>query len=146
MTIRPVDQADATRWIELACELWRDASPAELRREFDIIQRDGKPISSFLYWIGGQAVAFITLSIRTDHVEGSSGSPTAYLEGIYVVPECRRQGIAKEMIRFAEKWAKDQGCSEFGSDAELNNRDSQNFHHRMGFNESNRLVTYIKQL
>lgn len=42
--------------------------------------------------------AFIFLSIRSDYVEGSTSNPTGYVEGIYVKPEYRKLGIAKQLL------------------------------------------------
>lgn len=46
----------------------------------------------------------------------------------------------------AERWVRNMGCTEIGSDVELPNTASQMFHARIGFHEANRLVSYIKQV
>jgi aminoglycoside 6'-N-acetyltransferase I len=37
-----------------------------------------------------EPVGLVEASIRTDYVNGTSSSPVAFLEGIYVIPEARR--------------------------------------------------------
>lgn len=43
-----------------------------------------------------------------------------------------------------ETWAKDNGCVEFGSDCELDNIESFNFHLKVGFTEVNRVICFNK--
>src|SRR5207245_712927 len=94
----------------------------------------------------GEAIAFADLSIRNEYVEGSNSSPVGYVEGLYVKPEYRKQGIASELVRRAEAWARGRGCTEYGSDTELSNIDSQNFHVRYGFEKAETIVHFIKKL
>jgi aminoglycoside 6'-N-acetyltransferase I len=92
------------------------------------------------------SVGFAHCSIRTDYVEGTSGGPVGYLEGIYVRPDCRRQGIARALAAQCENWARTRGCSEFASDCELTNSDSLRFHLALGFEEANRVICFRKTL
>ena len=100
----------------------------------------------FLAFDGKKTVGFSHCSLRYDYVEGTHGGIIGYLEGIYVLPEYRKQGIAKTLVTICEKWAKDKGCSEFASDCQLNNTDSYNFHMRIGFEEVNRMICFVKNL
>ncbi|HFI0416454.1 TPA: GNAT family N-acetyltransferase [Streptococcus suis] len=72
--------------------------------------------------------------------------PTAYLEGIFISPNYRCQGIAEELLHFAEGWAKSRGISQLGSDAEFDNQLSQSFHAKYGFREVSRIVHYVLDL
>ncbi|MDD7565835.1 MAG: GNAT family N-acetyltransferase [Streptococcus suis] len=76
----------------------------------------------------------------------SQTSPVAYLEGIFISPNYRSQGIAEELLHFAECWARSRGISQLGSDAELDNLLSQNFHIKHGFREVSRTVHYVRNL
>ena len=60
--------------------------------------------------------------------------------------EFRSKGIAVELLSECEKWAKDNGCTEFASDCELGNDDSLKFHMAMGFEETNRFICFKKTL
>lgn len=91
-------------------------------------------------------IGFMQLSVRDHYVEGCESSPVAYLEGIFVEDHSRRGGIAQEMVRFAEDWGRRKGCKELGSDCELDNTLSIDFHNAVGFSEVNRLVCFIKEI
>lgn len=68
------------------------------------------------------------------------------VKGIFVKPEYRKQGYAKALLQECEKWALQQGCSEFASDCELTNEESLAFHLKMGFAEANRIICFQKRL
>jgi aminoglycoside 6'-N-acetyltransferase I len=78
--------------------------------------------------------------------EGCETSPVAYLEGWYVDPDMRRQGVGATLVRAAEDWARARGFREFGSDTELGNTRSQWAHAALGFVEVERLVVFRKVL
>ena len=69
-----------------------------------------------------------------------------YLEGIYVAEQARHRGIARQLLRSCEDWAKDMGCREFASDCELTNTQSLAFHLNVGFFEANRIICFTKKL
>lgn len=50
------------------------------------------------------------------------------------------------MTRACEKWAKDNGCSEFASDCEIENEISLTMHLKLGFEEVNRIICFKKDL
>jgi aminoglycoside 6'-N-acetyltransferase I len=70
----------------------------------------------------------------------------AYLEGWYVDPDVRRQGVGAALVRAAEAWAREHGYREFASDALLENVESQRAHVALGFAEVERVVLYRKVL
>ncbi|MDY3279655.1 MAG: GNAT family N-acetyltransferase [Eubacteriales bacterium] len=84
--------------------------------------------------------------LRRNYVEDCSSSPVGYLEGLYVAPACRGQGIARALLAQCEKWAKPCGCAEFASDCELDNTDSLSFHLNTGFTEAGRIICFCKML
>ena len=84
--------------------------------------------------------------LRHDYVEGCETSPVGYLEGVSVKETCRNQGVAKRLVEECEQWAREKGCREFASDCELVNTVSQEFHLRIGFMETNRIVCFKKML
>jgi aminoglycoside 6'-N-acetyltransferase I len=45
-----------------------------------------------------------------------------------------------------ETWGRTQGCSEFASDALLENSDSHSMHRALGFEETERVVYFRKSL
>ena len=84
--------------------------------------------------------------MRRDYVNGCATSPVGFLEGLYVDPARRRRGIARKLCRAVEDWAASLGCSEFASDVYLGNENSQRAHEALGFEETERVVYYRKQL
>ena len=74
----------------------------------------------------------MNLSLRYDHVPGSTESPVAYIEGIFISQSYRQAGLGKHLITLAEKWGKEKGCKEMASDTLLNNTNSQHFHKKAG--------------
>jgi aminoglycoside 6'-N-acetyltransferase I len=132
--------------LEMASDLWKeDYSEPEMRSFFnEAMKSDTHTI--LLSLNNNIPAAFIFLSIRTDYVEGSDSSPTGYLEGIYVKPEFRKSGIANKLLSEGEKWLKEKGCKQIGSDAYIDNKISYDFHMNGGFKEAGRRVTFIKNI
>ena len=93
----------------------------------------------------GEVVAMLELSLR-NFVDGCLGGPVGYLEGIYVIPEQRKQGYARELVEFAAQWFRSKGCREMAADAELGNVVAQGFLSRAGFAETYRIVEYKRSL
>lgn len=60
-------------------------------------------------------VAIAELSIRTD-LAGYEGKRVGYVEGLFVLPEFRGQGIARKLLRASCTWAREQECIAFASD------------------------------
>lgn len=110
--------------------------------EFIIDRNKGLYQNEFLYYLDGIYIGFISLSIRSDYVEGTSSSPVAYVEGIYITKEYRKQGYGKELIKFAKKWAIENNCKELASDCELTNDESIYFHQKLGFTLANKIVCF----
>ncbi|WP_315863863.1 GNAT family N-acetyltransferase [Crinalium epipsammum] len=56
------------------------------------------------------------------------------------------QGVGKYLIEFASRWALENGCTELASDALIENIASYDFHMKVGFQEVEQVVTFIKQI
>ena len=63
----------------------------------------------------GEVVGFAELSIRPD-VAGVEGQRTGYVEGLYVLPGARQQGVARKLLQASRQWARQQKCAAFASD------------------------------
>jgi aminoglycoside 6'-N-acetyltransferase I len=68
------------------------------------------------------------------------------VEGWYVDPAMRGKGVGSLLIEQAEYWARDRGYSELASDAQINNHLSIAAHGKLGFEEVERSVAFIKRL
>ena len=141
--IVPVTAARAPAWAALCAALWPGNAIDDLLAEY----ADGLHPHEFLYCPDAPAdaapVAFLSLSLRKDYVEGASGNPVGYLEGIYVAPDHRRQGIARALVAFARAWTRDQGATQLASDCALKNAESRAFHRAAGFAETNIVVCFL---
>ena len=144
-SIRRAEKRDAEVLTMLAGLLWPDNDPGDLRGEMEsILEADDGAI--FICLNGGKPTGFAHCSLRHDYVEGSEKNPTAYLEGIFVMPGHRGEGAASELLRHCESWAAEMGCAEIASDCELENLESARFHSCKGFLEVNRIICFVKKL
>ena len=133
------------QWVALRCALWPDEDRAIMTREAPAML--SRPDLLVLVARETEAViGFAEASVRRDYVNGCETSPVAFVEGIYVVPEHRRRGIAGALIAAIEQWARDQGLHELASDALLENSPSHAMHGSLGFSETERVVYFRKPI
>ncbi|NHC34484.1 aminoglycoside 6'-N-acetyltransferase [Scytonema millei] len=146
MKIVKVTQDDFNEWLDLALKLWSDESIEEMQRSLTIILHSPHEAGFLVKDDNDKAIGFMNLSLRYDYVPGATQSPVAYVEGIYVEDEYRKQGVGTKLIQYAQQWAIECGCVELASDALLENTASYDFHIKVGFQEVERVVTFIKQV
>ena len=146
MYFRHATIGDIERVTELAHLLWSDTPYEELRDEvIETVQRNTEVIIIAL--TGEYCIGFAHCALRYDYVEGTSGlGNVGYLEGIYVREKYRDRGIARMLCETCGDWAKQNGCTEFASDCEIDNIDSYRFHLSIGFTEVNRIICFVKNL
>ena len=145
--IEPCRSVDTTGWLALRQALWPHDQPEEHFAEMASFLAEPRRFAQYVaYKECGLPVGFIEIALRHDYVNGTSTSPVAFLEGIYVVSDHRRQGIARSLVKVAESWGCGQGCSEFASDARIDNLVSHQMHRALGFEESQRVVYFRKSL
>lgn len=142
--VRIAEKEDLAAVAALAALLWPEHTPQELEALLAKQQAGGAQF--FVLYRQNAAAGFAQCSLRRDYVEGTSCSPVGYLEGLFVKEECRRQGCAKALLTACEQWAREQGCTEFASDCELENQESLRFHLSAGFREANRIICFAKKL
>ena len=138
-------ETDAAVLAQLAVILWSGHTTDEMEAEFSALLKNDDA-TCFIKFNGENAVGFAQCQLRHDYVEGTETSPVGYLEGIFVLPDYRRRGFARELLSACEQWAKGRGCAEFASDCELGNSDSFRFHIATGFSEANRIICFKKNL
>jgi aminoglycoside 6'-N-acetyltransferase I len=147
MLIRPVEPADSTAWERMRQALWPSAEgehAAEIAAFFAGTRSDpGEVLMAFDE--AGAATGFVELSIRS-YAEGCASDRVAYLEGWYVEPGMRRRGVGGALVRAAEEWGRSQGCTELGSDTEIDNTISAVAHRSLGFAEIERIICFRKTL
>ena len=89
-------------------------------------------------------MGFAEAALRHDYVNGCQSSPVAFLEGIYVRPAFRGRGVGRQLVKAIEAWALASGCTEFASDAAIDNTTSHAMHEALGFSETQRVVYFRK--
>ncbi len=136
---------DALTVAKLAIQMWEDNVLEKLAAELAEIIGSSEAVV-FLGTVDGNAIGFAQCQLRHDYVEGTETSPVGYLEGVFVEEKYRKQGYAKQLLAACENWAKEQGCTEFASDCELDNTESMKFHLSLGFEEANRVICFTKPL
>ena len=143
-----IDKISENNIYELAglfIELWPEGNlPEELKNCQYILNSEKE--TCFLAVHEDVYVAFIYMNLRFNYVEGTSTSPVAYVEGIFVKPQYRSQGIGKKLMEIGTAWGLEKGCSELASDTEWNNENSIKFHEKMGFRETNRIVNFARKI
>lgn len=136
--IQEVTTNSEISWAEMCIEVYQEGSIEMYLKE----RKAGKLPYEFVYCADDDYVGMLSLSIRNDYVQGTSTSPVAYVEGIYVKPAYRNKGIAKQLVEFSKCWALERGCSELASDCVIDNLDSYEFHKSVGFEEAGRVICF----
>jgi len=134
-------------WLEFRLALWPDATADDHRGYMAIsLAQPERFLQLMMYDEQRQPIGFIEGSIRGDYVNGTETSPVGFVEGVYVAPDWRRRGIARLLFAAIGDWAKARGCRELASDALIDNEGSQRAHRALGFEETERVVYFVKRL
>lgn len=136
MRIRAVTFEDSAAWLKMRQGLWPEGASDHV---FEIASyfagRLREPLEVLLAIDdAGTPIGFVELNIRS-HAEGCDTNSVGYLEGWYVVPESRQQGVGRALVEAAFEWARREGCSEFASDAVVDDEISAAAHRAVGFTE-----------
>ena len=146
--VRAARKEDAPAWLRMRDSLWPDY--ASTWHSDEIQQFFAGKLSNPLAVLiaeddAGKALGFAELSIR-NYAEDCVTDRVAYLEGWYVVPGARRKGVGRALLVAAELWAKGQDCTEFASDAVIDNEISAAAHRALGFTETAQIRCFRKVL
>lgn len=138
--------ADAADWQKMREALWPDGGDHGTHADdiAHLLREPGETIALVARTVEGDALGFAEASLRRDYVNGCDTSPVVFLEGIYVTPEARGQGVARALVGEVEAWGRERGCTEFASDATLENTASHAMHAALGFTETERVVFFRK--
>ena len=136
--IRPARPDDHPEWIRLRTALFPDSAESEASR----YQHNEVWVAETA---GGSLGGFIEVGWR-NYAEKCATTPVAYIEAWYVEPQLRRRGIGKALVQAAEDWARSRNFREIASDTELGNDLSVAAHQALGYEETERLVCFRKEL
>lgn len=147
IVVRAAQPEDHAAWLQMRCALWPEGSREEHAGEIAAFFADTAllPLAVLLAFEGPEAVGFAELSIRSV-VDACETDHVAYLEGWYVETASRRRGVGRTLVEAAEAWGREQGCTEFGSDTQIDNAASAAAHHALGFEETDQVRCFRKAL
>jgi aminoglycoside 6'-N-acetyltransferase I len=144
--VRPVHESDLNEWFRLRKLLWDENDDADHRTEMmDILSHPESQLVLVADAGDDHLIGFLEAAIRP-FVEDCHTDHVGYLEGWFVEPEHRQSGVGRELVRNAENWARQKGCTEMASDAEVGNERSLNAHTRLGYEITSKLVHLRKEL
>ncbi|HEX2996027.1 MAG TPA: aminoglycoside 6'-N-acetyltransferase [Anaerolineales bacterium] len=144
-TIRRAVYEDKSDWLRMRQSLWPDAPVEYLSYDLDDHLADPDYAVFLAFDAEGRCVAFIEAGLR-DYGEACETSPVGYIEAWYVDEPVRGQKLGRELIHAAEDWARAKGMVEMASDTWLENEASIAAHLRLGYQEVERLVHFVKRL
>ena len=145
MRIVEVTRDRFPEWRRMRQDLYGDLDAGFHEAEMELIFSSAQATCFVGLAESGAAVAILEVSLR-NFVDGCLGGPVGYMEGIYVIPEQRKQGYGRQLAEFAANWFRFKGCRDMAADAELTNLVAQNFLTRAGFDETYRVVEYKRSL
>lgn len=145
MEIYIATQKDLDGIFPLVKMVWKSVkSPLDLYLQFSEI--DGQSVVFVVAKDNDEYVGFASVGLRYEYVEGTTSLPVAYLEGVAVKEKMQGKGVAKQLLTFCENWAKEKHCTEFASDCQLENKESESFHKAVGFKEAEKIIHFVKSI
>ena len=124
--------------------VWPDVPDDYLDYDMDDVLSSDKNVVLFAL-IEGTPVGMIEAHLR-ESAEGCFSSPVGYIEAWFVDEKLRGTGVAGLLTQAAEDWAREKGCTEMASDTWLDNEASIRAHVKLGYDEVERLVHFVKKL
>jgi aminoglycoside 6'-N-acetyltransferase I len=149
-SLRLAVPADLPRIIELCVALWPD-EPADEVRVHMAATMDGKPRSTlplvvFVAEFSDTLAGFIEVGLRS-HAENCDGRrAVGFIEGWYVRPEHRSQGVGRALLTVAEQWSVQQDAVELASNTWVDHELSIDVHRALGFEIVEATVHFRKSL
>jgi aminoglycoside 6'-N-acetyltransferase I len=145
VTIRRATPADKPEWVRMRQGVWPEAPLDYLNYDLDDILADARRAVFIAARAGGKVIGFVEASLR-EYGEGCETSPVGYIESWFVDEDLRGQGIGGMLVHTAENWARERGCTEMGSDTWLENQVSIEAHKKLGYEEAECLIHFVKKL
>lgn len=117
ITVRNVAPSDAATWEAMRTELWPDGATdhaTEIAMFFAGTLTE--PVAVLVAQnLAGVIVGFVELSIRVN-VADLASKRVGYVEGLYVSPNFRHNGIGRKLLQASRIWTRRQKCTAFASD------------------------------
>lgn len=143
--IRAARAGDREEWLRMRLALWPDWPAGRHLREMEGCLAGGLSSAAFVLVRTKGLGGFVEAAVHP-YEEDCETRPVGYLEALYVDPDLRRKGVARRLVARAEAWARERGCEEMASDAEIPNEVGIRAHKAMGYEETSRVVKFRKTL
>lgn len=143
--IRRMERIDWEQWLRMRLALWPDAAVEEHAAEMEGVLSDADAPVFIALRADGRPGGFLEGSLRK-YADGCESGLVGYIEGWYVDEDLRLQGVGGALVRAMEAWARERGLTEMASDTWIDNDTSIAAHKRLGYEETERLVHFVKKL
>lgn len=142
-TVRRLTADDLPEFRRMRRALWPSAEESEADELL------GRAAGEYVVFVaerdGGGLAGFAEVGTR-NYAEGCTSSPVAYLEGIWVDSDRRRDSVGVALVDVALAWAQEYGFQDSASDCALDNDVSYAFHRALGFAEVDRIVCFKRSV
>jgi aminoglycoside 6'-N-acetyltransferase I len=143
--VRTIAERDRADWVRLRDALWPGSHQDHELETKKYFEAQRGTLIVFLAEVDGRIVGFLELDYRS-YAPGCASSPVPFIEGWYVEPALQKRGIGRSLVEAAEAHARAEGYHEIASDAELENRNGIAAHRALGYEETDRVVSFWKLL
>ena len=138
-------EADAREWARMRHLLWPTSTEQEHDAEItNHLKKQNPDAEVFVIDLGhDQLGGFLEVGIRS-YAEGCNSDQVGYIEGWYVEPDLREQGLGGQLLSAAEEWAQQKGLTEMASDSLIDNEIGIQAHLALGYKEVEKMVCFRK--
>jgi aminoglycoside 6'-N-acetyltransferase I len=141
MNFRTAQEADLANWIALRHALWPDHTLDVLSAEARAVLASQSEVCFLAVDDQAGTVGFLEGAVHP----GPKG-PYGHVEGWYVEPEFRRQGIGRELVGRFELWCLHRAICLLTSDTDAPYTLSPQAHAGCGFRQIAELKIFLKEL
>jgi len=93
------------------------------------LRREG--VRAYLAWSDERPIGFAVAA--TSPFSALTDAPCVTIDQIWVAPEVRRHGVARQLMSAVTMYADSRGCEQIGCNVPAPNRDANRFFARLGF-------------
>lgn len=102
-------------------------------------------VRAYVAWADGQPVGFAVAA--TSPFSSLTDAPCVTIDQLYVVPDSRKHGVARQLMGAVTLYADSRGCEQIGCNVPSQHRDANRFFARLGFSSQMvRRVTSVSAL
>jgi len=146
-TVRPPEESDRAAWARLRVAMWPGLEAEQNEAEMIGILDDDERAEVFVAaGSDGQLWGFVEVALRPWAEGCTTPPPIGHVDACFVVEGLRGRGVGRALLSAVEAWARDRGCLEMGSDAEIDDPGTIAAHRAIGYREVGRAVHFLKPL